>query len=79
MKVVTRIVGQPRTRAERLMALRINAGLTTRELAKMGGISASSISRYENGLGDLTFASAATLARALGVSLDYIAFGKGHK
>lgn len=61
---------------ERLKALREKAGLTQRELARLAGIEAMQISRYERGVGYPAVETLIAIARTLDVGLDYLLLGK---
>ena len=58
--------------AERIKYLRAEKGLGQEELAKELGVSASVISRWENGLREPTMSSLIALAKFFHVSIDYI-------
>lgn len=60
----------------RLRVLREKAVLTQRELARLGGIEAMQISRYERGVGYPAVETLLTLAKTLDVDLDYLLLGK---
>lgn len=59
-------------RVDRLREVREKRGYTQRELAKICGIGENQINKYENGGGDPSLSSLATIAQALGVSTDYL-------
>ena len=61
---------------ERLKALREKAGLSQRELARLAGIEAMQISRYERGVGYPAVETLIAIARTLDVGLDYLLLGK---
>ena len=61
---------------ERLKALREKAGLSQRELARLAGIEAMQISRYERGVGYPAVKTLIAIARTLDVGLDYLLLGK---
>lgn len=63
----------------RLRALREKAGLTQRELARLAGIEAMQISRYERGVGYPAVETLLALAKTLDVDLDYLLLGKTEK
>lgn len=56
---------------ERLKCARLQAGLSLRDLARMVGVTASAISKYERGLDMPGSAVLLKLSRALNVSTDY--------
>jgi transcriptional regulator with XRE-family HTH domain len=60
----------------RLRALREKAVLTQRELARLAGIEAMQISRYERGVGYPAVETLLALAKTLDVDLDYLLLGK---
>lgn len=60
-------------RGERLVERRNALGLTQTEVSIRTGISSPQYLRYEKGRTDPTLATAAVIARALGLSLDYMA------
>lgn len=63
----------PGTVNERIGDLRTSRGLQQKELAEMIGVSASQLSRIENGeTTNINSETIAKLARALNVSTDYI-------
>ncbi|NEM91830.1 helix-turn-helix domain-containing protein [Galbitalea soli] len=55
---------------ERLKAIRVNAGLTLRELARQAEVSPSFISQIENGKSQPSVSTLYTFSRLLGVSVD---------
>jgi len=59
-------------RGDRLKATREANGLSQRELARLCGIAANQIFRYENGKGDISGTYLAIIAKKLGVSADYL-------
>jgi transcriptional regulator with XRE-family HTH domain len=61
---------------ERLRMLREKAGLSQRELARLAGIEAMQISRYERGVGYPAVETLIAIAQALDVGLDYLLLGK---
>ena len=63
----------------RLRALREKAALTQRELARLAGIEAMQISRYERGVGYPAVETLLALAKTLDVDLDYLLLGKTEK
>jgi transcriptional regulator with XRE-family HTH domain len=63
----------PMSFAEMLRGLRDGRGMTQDELAAKSGVPVSTIRNYEQGQRLPTFAGAAKLAAALGVSLDELA------
>lgn len=60
---------QPTTFAERLRALRVEAGITAKELGKLAGINAATITLAERGLHKQTRRTVAKLAAVLGPKL----------
>ena len=67
-----------RTIGARITVAREAAGLTQRELAERAGLTQHvSVSRYERGVARPDLETAARLARALEVSLDWLATGQG--
>ncbi len=58
--------------AGQLLSLRLDAGVTQKELAARSGISQADISRYERGLGNPTRATIDALAVALGAHLELV-------
>lgn len=58
--------------AERLKELRIEKGLSQNALSKLVGISNATISRWEDGLLDITSSNLIILAKFFGVSTDYL-------
>ena len=58
--------------AERIKDLRIEKGIGQEDLAKELGVSASVISRWENGLREPSMSSLIALAKFFYVSIDYI-------
>lgn len=68
----------PTTTAERVKALRVQAGLTQRELDVLSGICVSHTSMIECGLRqNITADTARGLARATGATLDWLLSGAG--
>jgi len=59
---------------EKLKKLRLEKGLTLQRLAKLVGVSASHLGRYERGSSDPTIKAIKNLAEALGVSTDELIF-----
>ena len=59
--------------SERIKYLRIEKGLGQEELAKELGVSASVISRWENGLREPSMSSLIAIANYFHVSIDYLA------
>ena len=58
---------------QRIKALREEKGLSQSELARQCGVAQATISRLESGaLQDVQTSTARALARALGVSVDYL-------
>lgn len=64
--------------AKRLKEARIRAGLSGKEAAAALGISASTLSGWENGIHEPTFAMAIKMAELYNVNLDWIIMGKEH-
>jgi transcriptional regulator with XRE-family HTH domain len=63
--------GVPKLFGEVLRAIRVSAGLSIRDLARVTGIATGQLSQLETGVKrDPTFTTACNIARALGVSLD---------
>jgi DNA-binding XRE family transcriptional regulator len=58
--------------AGQLLSLRLDAGVTQKQLAETSGISQADISRYERGLGNPTRATIDALAVALGAHLELV-------
>jgi XRE family transcriptional regulator, regulator of sulfur utilization len=58
--------------AGQLLALRLDAGVTQKQLAERSGISQADVSRYERGLGNPTRATIDALAVALGAHLELV-------
>jgi transcriptional regulator with XRE-family HTH domain len=58
---------------DRLRRARLDAGLDQPQLARMAGLSTSTISAVERGLRDLSAPKLFAWARACGASLDWIA------
>lgn len=65
------------TFGERLRNARKERNLTQRQLAEASGISINAIHNYENDKVDPTLFNVSCVCLALGVSLDYLALGKG--
>lgn len=61
------------TLGERLREARLNRGMTAGELSQHAGVSAASISHYENDNRWPTLYTAACIAGALNISLDWLA------
>ena len=61
-----------KTFAERIKYLRTEKGLGQEDLAKELGVSASVISRWENGLREPSMSSLLAMANFFHVSIDYI-------
>lgn len=61
----------------RLQSLRMARGLTGAQLAEKSGVAASTISGIERGRSEPSLFTAICLADALGVSLDFLATGRG--
>jgi len=57
--------------SERLKELRLEKGLSIRQLARLTNISAASISRWENGIQDIASDYIIVLCKFLGVTTDY--------
>jgi len=58
--------------AGQLLSLRLDAGVTQKQLAERSGIAQADISRYERGLGNPTRATIDALAVALGAHLELV-------
>ena len=56
---------------KRLKSIRLQAGLSQRDLAEMVGLSARAISKYERGMDTPSSADWIRLAKALGVHVEY--------
>jgi transcriptional regulator with XRE-family HTH domain len=65
--------------AARLVALRKEKGLTQLHLAERVGVHAQQLKRYEAGISQPTFDVIRNMAMALGVSSDYLLFGKDER
>lgn len=63
---------------KRLKFLRLSQGLKQTDLAKISGVSQSNISLYENGREKLFAGHLWRLARALGVSMEFLYAGVEH-
>lgn len=61
---------------ERIKELRINAGLTQKQIGEVLGVKQSQYQRWESGKRDYPIAVLVTLAEYFGVSTDYILLGK---
>lgn len=61
---------------ERIKELRINAGLTQKQIGEVLGVKQSQYQRWESGKRDYPIAILVTLAEYFGVSTDYILLGK---
>jgi transcriptional regulator with XRE-family HTH domain len=59
--------------SQRLRAVREKLDMSQHELARLCGLSINQISRYELGLREPTSTSLVKIARALNVSIDYLA------
>lgn len=57
---------------DRLRAARESRGLGQREFARICGLSANQMNRYENGLSDPSTRILITIANELGVTTDYL-------
>lgn len=69
---------EPRTLlGTRVQSLRLEKGWTQEKLAAKAGLSVSAVRNAERGAHDPTLFSAICLADALGVSLDFLATGRG--
>ncbi len=64
------------TLGQRLKKIRLGVAWTQADLAKESGVSASAISRFEQGRQKPTIESADRLADALGVTLDWLIRGR---
>lgn len=61
------------TLRERIKIIRERKGLSQRELSRLSGVRAATLSQLESGKRqDVTTETGKKLARALGVSLDYL-------
>ena len=58
--------------SERLKELRLEKGLSQNSLSKLVGISNATISRWEDGLIDITGKNLIVLAKFFGVTTDYL-------
>ena len=65
--------------AARLVGLRKEKGLTQLHLAERVGVHAQQLKRYEAGISQPTFDVIRNMAMALGVSSDYLLFGKDER
>jgi transcriptional regulator with XRE-family HTH domain len=65
--------------AARLVELRKDKGLTQLQLAERVGVHAQQLKRYEAGISQPTFDVIRNMAMALGVSSDYLLFGKDER
>jgi transcriptional regulator with XRE-family HTH domain len=65
--------------ATRIVELRKEKGLTQQHLAERVGVHAQQLKRYEAGSSQPTFDVIRNLAVALGVSSDYLLFGKDER
>jgi transcriptional regulator with XRE-family HTH domain len=63
--------GEKMNIGKRLKSIRLQAGLSQRELAEKVGISAQTISKYERGLDTPGSADLIRLAKAFGVRVEY--------
>lgn len=63
---------------DRLRAARESRGLGQREFARICGLSANQMNRYENGLSDPSTPILITIATELGVTTDYL-LGLSHE
>lgn len=62
------------TFSKRVKRLRAELHLTQAQVAERGGCTQCTVDRVEGGA-DLKFTNAVKLAKGLGVSVDYLAFG----
>jgi transcriptional regulator with XRE-family HTH domain len=61
------------TLGERIKTLREKRGIGMRELARLAGVKHTTLSQLERGIrADVTTETAKKIARALGVSVDYL-------
>lgn len=66
------------TLSDRLRIAREAAGLTARKLSKLAGLAEGHVAMIERGtVEDGSVQTIGKIARALGVSLDWLVFGKG--
>ncbi|HEY2509462.1 MAG TPA: helix-turn-helix transcriptional regulator [Polyangiaceae bacterium] len=63
--------------AERLRELRITAGISSRELGRLAGLSHGHIGQIEREELDVRAVKLVGIAEVLGVSLDWLCLGKG--
>ena len=63
--------------AERIKEIRLNKGMTQRQLADRLGWTPSAVSKVENDTYEISLDSAKKIARALEVDPDYLIFGNG--
>jgi phage repressor protein C with HTH and peptisase S24 domain len=66
----------PRTRGERLKALRVARYPTARAFADAAGVNVTTYRQHENGIRDVPKQWAMTYARLLGATTDYLLFGR---
>lgn len=71
------LLDPPTPLGARLQALRLDRGLTLKELAEKAGVSKEAINGIERGIRDPRLFTAICLADALGVSLDFLVMGRG--
>lgn len=71
------LLDPPTPLGARLQALRLDRGLTVKELAEKAGVSTAAINSAERGRNEPSLFTAICLADALGVSLDFLATGRG--
>ena len=62
-----------KTFAERILALRTNAGLTREQFYQQTGLSTRTLQRYESGEREPTLSTLVMFAKFYRVSLDYLA------
>ncbi len=67
----------PRDIASRLRTARDNIGISARELDRRAGLTQGHTSLIETGERSIEAGTAAKLATALGVSLDWLVLGRG--
>ena len=69
---------EPRTLlGVRVQSLRMEKGLTGAQLAEKAGVATSTVGCIERGISEPSLFTAICLADALGVTLDFLATGRG--